>query len=47
MPANAGAASLPSTTSSVVHKLRYVVAVVNNGQRKIVAVIIVQINGFK
>ena len=40
--ANVGAASLPSTTSSVAHKLRYVVAVVHNGEPNIGAITFVQ-----
>ena len=40
--ANAGAASLSATTSSVVHNLRYVVAVVHNGEPKIGAITFVQ-----
>ena len=45
--ANAGAASFPATTVSVVHKLRYVVAVVHNGEPKIGAITFVQKIGSK
>ena len=40
--ANAGAASLPATIFSVVHKLRYVVALVHNGEPKIGVITFVQ-----
>ena len=46
-PANTGAASLPATTSSVVHKLRYVVVFVHNGEPKIVVITFVQRTGFE
>ena len=40
--ANGGAASLPATIFSVIHKLRFVVAVIHNGEPKIGSITFVQ-----